>query len=505
VSLRSRVAAGLDGTLPTGWYPTWRRAVGLGAPVTARNGVGQLMRTTDVVISAALSPAAVVGLGIADLFASLPFRASGGVVGASATLTSQDTGAGADANRDEAFTQAALLAALVTLPFALVGVGLGAEVLRLVGADAESAREGARYLALVSVPMPLGALAAVASATLEATGDTRTPTYVSVPASVFNAGASLVFGLGLLGAPRLGIVGIGAASLVAMTVRSLVLVGYTHLRGPVRLVRPRDPTIARQIVRIGVPQSAAGVVTAVAVFPFNTLVLQFGTAANAGYQLAWRVYTQVLAPVGSGVGRGASIVVGQRLGERAAATAADPGDDDGTADGTTDTGTPAATTGEPGPADGPVLPVARMATALVVLGGGIALALGGGVALAAGSVARLLAEDPAVAAAAAPFVTVLGLSGVLGITNVVASASLDAAGETRVPLASRVIGMFGGYVGVSWGLYELAGWGIEAAYAGQFACYVLMIAVTAWGLARTDWVGRATAMLDERGSVDSDG
>ena len=502
MSLRSRVAAGLDGALPTGWYPTWRRAVGLGVPVTARNGVGQVMRTTDVVISAALSPAAVVGIGIADLFASLPFRASGGVVGASATLASQDTGAGADANRDEAFTQAALLAALVTLPFALVGIGLGTEVLRLVGADAESAREGARYLALVSVPMPLGALAAVSSATLEATGDTRTPTYVSVPASAFNAGASLVFGLGLLGAPRLGIVGIGAASLVAMTARSLVLVAYTHLRGPVGFVRPRDPTIARQIVRIGVPQSAAGLVTAVAVFPFNTLVLQFGTAANAGYQLAWRVYTQVLSPVGSGVGRGASIVVGQRLGERAAA-AADEGE--ATAEDATDTGAPAATTDESVTVEESDLPVARAATALVVLGGAIALVLGGGVALTAGSIARLLAEDPAVAAAATPFVTVLGLSGVLGITNVVASASLDAAGETRVPLASRVVGMFGGYVGVSWGLYELAGWGIEAAYAGQFACYVLMLAVTAWGLVRTDWVARATAMLDERGSVGADG
>ncbi|SHG43173.1 MATE family efflux transporter [Halobaculum gomorrense] len=499
MSLRAHLAERLDGALPAGWYPTWRRAVGLGVPVTARNGVGQLMRTTDVVVSAALSPAAVVGLGIADLFASLPFRASGGVVGAAATLTSQDTGAGADANRNEAFTQAALLAALVTLPFALVGVGLGAEVLRLVGADAESARKGARYLALVSVPMPLGALAAVASATLEATGDTRTPTYVSVPASAFNAAASLVFGLGLLGAPRLGIVGIGAASLVAMTARSLVLVGYTHLRGPVTFVRPRDPTIARQIVRIGVPQSAAGVVTAVAVFPFNTLVLQFGTAANAGYQLAWRVYTQVLAPVGGGVARGASIVVGQRLGERAAAGAGD-GDDAG-ADGATGDGTPAsAVEGR----EESALPVARVATALVVLGGGVALVLGGGVALAAGPIARLLAAEPAVAAAATPFVTVLGLSGVLGITNVVASASLDAAGETRVPLASRVVGMFGGYVAVSWGLYELLGWGIEAAYAGQFACYVLMLAVTAWGLVRTDWVGRATAMLDERGSVGSD-
>ncbi|WP_313691994.1 MATE family efflux transporter [Halorarum halobium] len=488
MSLRSRAAAGLDAALPDGWYPVWRRALGLGIPVTARNGVGQLMRTTDVVISAALSPAAVVGLGIADLFASLPFRAAGGVIGGAATLTSQDTGAGATGNRDEAFTQAAMLAALLTLPFAVVGVGFGAEVLRLVGADAESARRGAEYLLLVSLPMPLGAFAAVSSATLEATGDTRTPTYVSVPASAGNAAASLVFGLGLLGAPRLGIVGIGAASLVAMTARSLVLVGYTHLRGPVDFVAPRDLTIARQLVTIAAPQSAAGLVTAVAVFPFNTLVLQFGTAANAGYQLAWRVYTQVLGPIGSGVGRGASIVVGQRLGEQAA-TAAEA---DGTASDRAD-GDDAATS------------ASRAATALVVLGGAIALVFGGGVALAAAPIARLLAAEPAVASAAVPFVTVLGLAGVLGITNVVASASLDAGGETRIPLASRVVGMFGGYVGVSWGLYEFAGWGIEAAYVGQFVCYVLMLAVTAWGLVRTDWVGRATRLLDERGSVGSDG
>lgn len=44
------------------------------------------------------------------------------------------------------------------------------------------------------------------------------------------------------------------------------------------------------------------------------------------------------------------------------------------------------------------------------------------------------------------------------------------------------------------------GWGVAGAVAGQVLTYVLFIAVTGWGYLRTDWAGRAAAMMDERGT-----
>lgn len=42
--------------------------------------------------------------------------------------------------------------------------------------------------------------------------------------------------------------------------------------------------------------------------------------------------------------------------------------------------------------------------------------------------------------------------------------------------------------------------GVAGAVAGQVLTYVLFIAVTGWGYLRTDWAGRAAAMMDERGT-----
>lgn len=443
----------------------WARAARLGAPTAGQSAARQAMQTIDVLVAAALSPASVVAIGIADLYVSLPFRVSGGLVTASRTLASQDTGAGAGTNRDQATTQAAVLAGLVALPFALAGFLAGPGILSLVGTDAGTARLGGLYLALVTPTIPLGAVQAVAASALRGTGDTRTPMAVTVPADALNAAGSVVFGLGLFGAPRLGVVGIGAATLVSTTLAALVLLGYVHRRSPVSFVRPRDPTVARQLVRIALPKSGAGAATAVAVFPFNTLLLGFGTAVNAGYQLAWRVYAQVISPIGAGVGTATGVVVGQRLGE-----------------------------GDAGR-------VRTAARGMLAFGAGTALLLGVAVAAAAEPLARLLADDPSVAPVAAAFILTLGPVAVVGITNVTTSAVVEAGSETRVPLLSRVVGMFGGMVGVSWLLGVGLGWGVTGAYVGIVACYVLMLAISAWGYARTDWAGRAADMMVERGSV----
>ncbi|WP_435147489.1 MATE family efflux transporter [Halobaculum sp. P14] len=451
--------------IPAAWRRLWRRALRLGVPATGQSVAHELMRTIDVVVTAALSPAAVVAIGIADLYTSLPERIGGGVVGAASILAAQDTGAGADANRDETLTQAALISAAVVLPFAVVGFGFGAGILRLVGTDAEAARKGGVYLAVIAPTLPMNAVRGTVAAALRGTGDTKTPMYVSVPTDALNAAGSVVFGLGVLGAPRLGVAGVAAATLVSTALAAVALVAYAVFRSPLEFVWPSNWTVASQLVRLAAPKSAAGAVTTLAVFPFNTLLLGFGTAVNAGYQLAWRVYSQLIGPIGSGVGTATSVIVGQAVGS---------GDREET----------------------------RTAVrALLALGAAVAVTLGAGTVLAARPLAALLTDDAAVVASAAAFIAVHGVVAAVGITNVTASAVLDAGSETRIPLASRLLGMVGGMVGVSWALARGLHLGVVGAYAGLVACYVLMLAVSAWGVSRADWLGRAATLLDERGST----
>jgi MATE family multidrug resistance protein len=101
------------------------------------------------------------------------------------------------------------------------------------------------------------------------------------------------------------------------------------------------------------------------------------------------------------------------------------------------------------------------------------------------------------------FATLLGGVAVLGVSNNVLTAALQGASETRVGLASRIAGMIGGMVVVTLLVGVRLGYGVLGAYAGIAACYLLFVAVSAWGYLFTDWAGRAAGLMDERGSADA--
>lgn len=444
----------------------WRRLVGLAAPVWAHSVARNLMRTTDVLIAASLSPAAVAGLAVADLYRQLLGRVGGGLGGGAVALASQDHGADADANRDEAVVQAALLSVLVAVPFAVGAVLFGRELVALVGAGPDAARQGGAYLAVTMAVAPLTLPKATFAQAFSAVGDTRTPTAVGVSADALNVVGSLALALGVpwLGVPALGVLGLGIATAAAASLSTVAYVVLLARRSPYTFVVPADPTVARQLLRVGAPQAASGFVTSAAVFPFSRLLLGFGTAVYAGYEVAWRLFTQTFGSINPGLAVATKVLVGQRV-----------GDDD----------------------HGGAREVVRAALALsAVLVGALAVTT----FLAAPHLVGPFVDGAAARDSAVLFVRVLAAVAVVGSANNVLSGALQGASETRVPLLSRIAGMGGGMVATSWLLGVGLGWGVAGAVVGQVATYGLFVAVTAWGYLRTDWAGRATAMMDERGS-----
>lgn len=448
----------------------WRRLVELGAPVSAHAVARNVMRTTDVLIAASLSPAAVAGLGVADLYRQLPGRVGGGLGGGAVALASQDTGAGAAGNRDEALSQAALLCVLVALPFAVAAILFGEELVALVGADADAARQGGAYLAVTLAVSPLTLPKASFAQAFSAIGDTKTPTYVGVASDVLNVVGSLALGLGFapLGVPRLGVVGLGIATATASLLATAAYVVLLATRSPYSFVVPSNPTVGRQLLRVGLPQAAGGFVTSVAVFPFARILLGFGTVVYAGQQVAWRIFTQTFGSVNPGLTVATKVLVGQAIGDEDAADARR---------------------------------TVRSALSLsTILVGALAAAL----FVAAEPLVALFVDGPDARRYAVLFARMLAGVAVLGAANNVLSGALQGASETRIPLVSRIVGMFGGMVGLSWVLGVGFGWGVTGALVGQATAYVFFVLVTGWGYLRTDWAGRAATMLRERGSVASD-
>jgi MATE family multidrug resistance protein len=441
----------------------WRRVFALAWPVMTEQTLRTLMRTVDVVVTAAISPAAVVAVGIADLYARFPLRVGLGLGGGAISLSSQDTGRDATVTRDEAITQAVLVGALAGVPFAAFGVLFGPAAIRLLGAAPNVVTLGSTYLAVILLTAPARHVALIAARALQGTGDTRTPMYVNAVSNLGNVAGSVGLGLGYFGLPELGVVGVGAATAAANTFTAVALtVAIASSYTAAGFARPRSRIITKQLFAVSLPKIAEGTVSALAEFPFNALLLSFGTNVNAAFQIGRRVYQQVTGPLSRGYNVAANVVVGQALGE-----------------------------GDPDTARFDGWAVAALGVLTV---GAVGLLL----SYYARPLVSLLADEPETIRHGVWFARAYGLSAPFLAAFVGLSGALQGASETRVPFVARATGMVGFLVGFSWLVGHTLDYGPLAAYWGIALSNVWMAAVVAAGFHYGGWASRAASMMAER-------
>lgn len=175
---------------------------------------------------------------------------------------------------------------------------------------------GVRYLWLILLGMPVYFVLTWLSAAFRATGDAQTPLRLLVIAAVVNLALDpiLIFGLGPV--PGLGVVGAAGATVVAWTaaaVRGWILFGRLGLRPGLRdLLRPPAAETARAL-RVGVPLGLEGAFFSVIYIVLTRITTDFGTPAVAalgvGHKLELLNYF-----VCAGMGAAATTLVGQSLG-----------------------------------------------------------------------------------------------------------------------------------------------------------------------------------------------
>ena len=453
--------------LPPRVRSIYGRMVGLGWPIAVQQTLNTLMRTVDIVVTGLFSPAAVAAIGLADLYAQIPLRVGLGLGAGAIALSSQDTGRGADLGRDRAITQALLIGALCGLP--LVGLGLlfSHDLIALLGAERAVVELGGTYLLVVFAAAPMRIVGLVGARSLQGAGDTRTPMLVNGGANALNILLTVSLGLGLGPVPRLGILGVGLATATSRLLEAVVITGAMASRWtPVALTRPRDPTVTRQLVAVSVPTFAEGMSTSLANFPFNALLLLFGTEAAAAYHIGRRIYQQLTGPLYRSLSTVTSIIVGQRLGE---------GDPDG----------------------------ARYA-ATAILGFGVVLLGLAGIVLFVGSEALvgLFTDDRTTARYAVQFTRVFGVSMLFFGVFFPLAGALRGAGDTRTPFYARLLGAFVFMLGLSYLLAVPLGYGLFGVYVGVVLSYVCWAVVAAAGFLWGDWVGTAASMMAERADAE---
>ncbi len=444
----------------------WRRAISLAWPVSIQQFLNTLMRTVDIIITGLFSPAAVAAVGIADIYAQIPTRVGNALGVGAISVSSQDTGRNATASRDRAITQAILLGILLGIPFVIIGIFLSNFAIQVLGAETEVVSLGGTYLMIILSIAPMRITGQVGAKSLQGIGDTKTPMYINGFANVTNIIGSVVIGLGVGIVPTLGVIGVGIATAISRSLEATAMLLYIYSNiSEISFARPKSITITKQLINIGIPNFFEGMSTTLVAFPFNSLVLMFGTEANAGYHVGRRLYHQLAAPIYRAFRTAASIMVGQEIGK------------------------------------GNFQYASYCGKSVSVLSTSTLLILAGIIFLRADMIVGLFTNDALTANYATDFTRVYALSMLSFGIHASYSGSLYGAGDTKTPFYARLVAELGFMLALSYVLSIIIGLGLVGVYVGIFMCYLVRASVVAIGFIHGGWKSTATKRIEERSDI----
>lgn len=159
----------------------------------------------------------------------------------------------------------------------------------------------------------------VANALLQGEGDTKTPMKGLLLANVTNIilDPVLIFGLGPL--PAMGVKGAAIATIIAQSIGAAY--SYKHLFSGKSLIRLKfkrltySLEIMKGIFSVGIPTTVSQGAITVGMFFVNKLIATFGSAALAGFGIAFRMESIAILP-GLAIGLATLSVMGQNIGAK---------------------------------------------------------------------------------------------------------------------------------------------------------------------------------------------
>ncbi|MFW5885926.1 MAG: MATE family efflux transporter [Halanaerobium sp.] len=305
----------------TAYLPLWKEALILAWPVMLNHIFVTAMRTTDMILMGYFGPAAVTAVGLGDVWESIILRIGLGLGSGSISLISQESGsntAAARANKDLVLSQVIFVSLIIGIPFIFIALLFAEEMIAVLGAAPEVIKLGAQYLMIIFAAAPFRIISIIAARALQGSGDTRTPMVVEVISNIINILVSVGLALGIGFFPKIGVPGVGIGTFTAKTISAVIFILiFMSSKSEFNLKNPINSwnfILIKQLFKVSTPKILEGLYQSLITFPFNSIVLLFGTEAAAAYHIARRVFQQLIAPMHRSYYTVTAILSGQKIG-----------------------------------------------------------------------------------------------------------------------------------------------------------------------------------------------
>lgn len=283
-------------------------------PLLIGNVFQQAYNMADsIIVGQFLGSSALAAVGATGSTGFLFFSLCGGISGGCGVVASQMFGSGDFKRTQKTIANAAYIMMFFSIVVAVAAYFFAPGLLRLLGTPVDILPDSIAYLKMTCIGVPLVAVYNYSSSMLRALGDSRTPLYFLIFASVLNVALDL-FCICVL---HMGVFGAALATVIAQVVAGVGCLLYALKTNPYFHLKRADFEldwgIVKRSIRIGLPMAMQWSLIAISSTALQAFINTFGANAVAAFTAVGRIEAFVHMPYGS-VNAALSTYAGQNYG-----------------------------------------------------------------------------------------------------------------------------------------------------------------------------------------------
>ena len=289
-------------------------------PLFVESGLRVMIQTVDTLMVSHVSDDAVAAVGVSGQLVTLALMMFTFVGAGSTVVMTHHLGAGDERGAD----RIAVLALAVNGWLGLLVSGsvfaLAGPALRLMQLPPRLLGLATPFLTLMGGTLVLESVNVVRGAVLRARGRTRDAMAVAVGQNLLNVAGNCLLLFGLLGFPRLGVLGVALSSVASRLVAFTALHLLVRRRTGVRM-RPGDwlsfpAERLRRVLSVGLPIAGENLCWSLAFLVVTSFVARMGAGSLAAQSYALQISTWATL-LGASVAYGNQILIGHLVGDGA--------------------------------------------------------------------------------------------------------------------------------------------------------------------------------------------
>lgn len=383
----------------------------LALPVIIENILQVFLGTTDTFFASKLNPNAIAGIGLTNLIINIYIAFFTAIGVGTTAIVARNIGLNDNKNATETVKQSIILTLGISIIIGFISLLFAKDILTLLGATSEVIEFALPYFISVSVPCVFLSLSLTLSSSLRGSGDTKTPLLASTVAIILNIVLNYILIFGIFNFKGLGILGAGLATTISRAV-SVFILFYSLNKGKSKLKLnlnekwKLDKELIISISKIGIPAGIEKLIMRFGQLTYNSLIISIGTSAYIAHNIAGNIESYSYLPA-MGFGVAATTLIGTKLGEN-----------------------------KPNDARKYTL-ISNLLSTIVMVVMGIVFYI------AAPALAQIFSKDKEVQDLVVSVLRIIALFQPFLSLTMVISCALQGAGDTKFPMYSTLIGIWG--------------------------------------------------------------